>query len=276
MKVDGAAARVDGAAEQARLGQLSGGDSELLCYALAERAGIRRFVEPELELDFFWEIPGLHGVRTALAHGRRWRNFGGLGSVFRLSSLSAAPASASDDVAIVHAMARGDSAALARLYDRYAGSMLALARRIVGRGPEAEDVIHDVFLEAWRHAADYDATRGSVKSWLLLRTRSRSLDVQKSARVSKQAGGLDDNWLTELSAPGVDGAASADQQRIRKVLVALPPEQREVLLLGYFEGLSSSEMAERIGVPIGTVKSRVAAALSALRGALSDSIVELR
>ena len=77
-------------------------------------------------------------------------------------------------------MARGDSAALALLYDRYAGSMLALARRIVGRGPEAEDVIHDVFLEAWRHAADYDAARGSVKSWLLLRTRSRSLDVQKS------------------------------------------------------------------------------------------------
>jgi RNA polymerase sigma-70 factor, ECF subfamily len=190
--------------------------------------------------------------------------------------LSAAPTSALDDIAIVHAMARGDSAALAQLYDRYAGSMLALARRIVGRGPEAEDVIHDVFLEAWRHAADYDAARGSVKSWLLLRTRSRSLDVQKSARVSKQASGLDDNWLAELSGPGVDGAAGSDQQRIRQVLVALPVEQREVLLLGYFEGLSSSEMAERIGVPIGTVKSRVAAALSALRAALSDSVMELR
>jgi RNA polymerase sigma-70 factor, ECF subfamily len=196
--------------------------------------------------------------------------------VFQLSSLPAAPASAPDDVAIVGAMARGDSAALALLYDRYAGSMLALARRIVGRGPEAEDVIHDVFLEAWRRAADYDAARGSVKAWLLLRTRSRSLDVQKSARVSKQASGLDDAWLAELSAPGADGGAVPDQLRIRKVLVALPVEQREVLLLGYFEGLSSSEMAERIGVPIGTVKSRVAAALSTLRGALSDSILELR
>jgi RNA polymerase sigma-70 factor, ECF subfamily len=196
--------------------------------------------------------------------------------VFQLSSLPAAPASALDDVAIVHAMARGDSAALALLYDRYAGNMLALARRIVGRGAEAEDVIHDVFLEAWRHAADYDAARGSVKAWLLLRTRSRSLDVQKSARVSKQASGLDDAWLAELSAPGADSAAAPDQVRIRKVLVALPVEQREVLWLGYFEGLSSSEIAERIGVPIGTVKSRVAAALSALRGALSDSVLELR
>lgn len=173
-------------------------------------------------------------------------------------------------------MARGDSAALALLYDRHAGGMLALASRIVGRGAEAEDVIHDVFLEAWRHAADYDPARGSVKSWLLLRTRSRSLDVQKSARVSKQAGGLDDAWLAELRDPASDTGAGADQTRVRQVLVALPPEQREVLLLGYFEGLSSSEIAERMGVPIGTVKSRVAAALSALRNALSDSVAVLR
>lgn len=173
-------------------------------------------------------------------------------------------------------MARGDSAALAQLYDRYSGNMLALAQRIVGRGAEAEDVIHDVFLEAWRHAADYDKDRGSVKSWLLLRTRSRSLDVQKSARVSKQASGLDDAWLSELGDPTRDTGAGADQTRVRRVLVGLPTEQREVLLLGYFEGLSSSEIAERVGVPLGTVKSRVAAALSALRHALSDSVIELR
>ena len=172
-------------------------------------------------------------------------------------------------------MAHGDSAALAELYDRYAGTMLALAQRIVGRGAEAEDVIHDVFLEAWRHSADYDLARGSVKSWLLLRTRSRSLDVQKSSRVSKQTA-HDDAWLAELGDPTRDTAAGADQARIRKVLVALPREQREVLLLGYFEGLSSSEISERLGVPLGTVKSRVAAALAALRGALSDSMVELR
>lgn len=180
-----------------------------------------------------------------------------------------------DDGSLVRGMARGDRGALALLYDRHAPSMLALSQRIVGRGTEAEDVIHDVFLEAWRHSADYDPARGSVKAWLLLRTRSRSLDVQKSARVSKQASGFDDSWLTRLSDPGQDSSAGVEAARIRRVLVALPAEQREVLLLGYFEGLSSSEMAERIGVPIGTVKSRVAAALSALRRALSDSVVEL-
>jgi RNA polymerase sigma-70 factor, ECF subfamily len=194
----------------------------------------------------------------------------------RLPASPPAPDGALDDIAIVRAMARGDGAALAQLYDRYAGTMLALAQRIVGRGAEAEDVIHDVFLETWRHSADYDAARGSVKSWLLLRTRSRSLDVQKSARVSKKAAGLDDAWLAELGDPSRDTTASADQGRVRQVLLALSPEQREVLLLGYFEGLSSSEIAERVGVPLGTVKSRVAAALSALRGALSDSVSELR
>ena len=193
-----------------------------------------------------------------------------------MASLPQAPEGALDDVTIVQAMARGDSAALALLYDRYSGGMLALAQRIVGRGAEAEDVIHDVFLEAWRHAADYDAARGSVKSWLLLRTRSRSLDVQKSARVSKQTSLPDDAWLAELADPGRDPGAGGDQARVRRVLVALPAEQREVLLLGYFEGLSSSEIAERIGVPLGTVKSRVAAALSALRYALSDPLVPLR
>ncbi|HEY6080025.1 MAG TPA: sigma-70 family RNA polymerase sigma factor [Polyangiaceae bacterium] len=181
-----------------------------------------------------------------------------------------------EDVALVHAMARGDREGLAQLYDRHAGGMLALAQRIVGRGAEAEDVIHDVFLEAWRHAADYDRTRGSVKSWLLLRTRSRSLDLKKSARVSKQASALDDSWLAQLADGSAEGAAAPDQARLRRVLLALPADQREVLLLGYFEGLSSSEIAQQVGVPLGTVKSRVAAALAALRGALSDAEAKLR
>jgi RNA polymerase sigma-70 factor, ECF subfamily len=172
-------------------------------------------------------------------------------------------------------MARGDRAALAELYDRYAGTMLALAQRILGRGAEAEDIIHDVFLETWRRSADYDPARGAVKAWLLLRTRSRSLDVKKSSRVAKQAGGLSDDWVAQLGDPSGDTTAGADQARLREVLAQLSPEQREVLLLGYFEGLSSSEIAERVGVPLGTVKSRVAAALAALRGALSDSMAEL-
>jgi RNA polymerase sigma-70 factor (ECF subfamily) len=165
-------------------------------------------------------------------------------------------------------MARGDAAALGHLYDRHAPAMIALAERIAGRGAEAEDLVHEVFLEAWRRAADYDPTRASVKAWLLLRTRSRALDHRKSARVARRAQGSEGRWLEELTDPSGEPSLGPDRARIRDVLVALPREQQTVLLLGYFEGLSSSEIAEKVGVPIGTVKSRTAAALAGLRAAL--------
>lgn len=174
------------------------------------------------------------------------------------------------DAALVEAMARGSAEALGALYDRYAPILLSLVERIAARGAEAEDLVHDVFLEAWRRAADYDATRGSVKSWLLLRARSRALDHRKSARVARRAGGSESAWLEELNDLGGEPSQAPDQARLREVLLALPAEQRSVLLLGYFEGLSSSEIAERIGIPLGTVKSRVAAALANLRQTLAD------
>jgi RNA polymerase sigma-70 factor (ECF subfamily) len=168
-------------------------------------------------------------------------------------------------------MARGDAGALGQLYDRHAPSMLALTERIVGRAAEAEDLVHDIFLEAWRRAADYDEARGSVRAWLLLRTRSRAIDHQKSARVSRRAGGAAGAWLENLVDPASEPSLAPDQARIRRVLLTLPLEQKTVLVLGYFEGLSSSEIAERLGIPIGTVKSRVAAALSQLRQALEPT-----
>jgi RNA polymerase sigma-70 factor (ECF subfamily) len=169
-------------------------------------------------------------------------------------------------------MARGEATALGVLYDRYAPILLALAERIVGRGSEAEDLVQEVFLEAWRKSASYDPTRASVKTWLLLRARSRCLDHKKSARVSRRAQGSDTAWLEELADPEGAPSLAPDRAKIREVLMGLPAEQRAVLLLGYFEGLSSSEMAEQLGIPIGTVKSRAAAALAALRASLTRSV----
>ena len=177
---------------------------------------------------------------------------------------------ASVDEALVRAIANGDTRALATLYDRHAPLMLGLARRIVGGKPEAEDIVHDVFVEAWRRAADYDENRGSVKAWLLLRTRSRAIDFRKSAGVSRTVSAGDGIWLSTFADPRGDDSEAPDRARLRRVLGSLNGEQREVLLLGYFEGLSSSEIASKVGIPIGTVKSRVAAALSALRVALGD------
>lgn len=173
---------------------------------------------------------------------------------------------AEQDELIMRQVASGDRPALGRLYDRYASLLLAVGRRIVGDPREAEDLVHDVFLEVWRSAEDYDATRGTVRAWVLMRLRSRALDRRKTPRVTRQVA-LSQEALEAL--PGTDDPHLApDRARVRQVLAELPPEQRAVLELGYYEGLSSSEIAARIAAPIGTVKSRVAAGLAKLRAGL--------
>jgi RNA polymerase sigma-70 factor (ECF subfamily) len=171
-----------------------------------------------------------------------------------------------DDAALVQAMAAGDRAALARLYERHSSILLGLAMRIVRERREAEDLLHDVFLEAWRSAKDFDPKRGRVRTWLAIRMRSRALDHQKSARVSRNAG---DGGL-ELVADDRE-RSTPDHARVRAELGELGGDQRRVLELAYFEGLSCTEIAARISIPVGTVKSRLAAALSRLREGLGGT-----
>ncbi len=176
-----------------------------------------------------------------------------------------------DDVLLVRAIAGGDRQALARLYDRYAPVLLALGLRIIRDRREAEDLLHDVFLEVWRSAKDYEVTRGRVRTWLIIRMRSRALDVTKSARISRRS--ADPEVIDRMAAEGEAGG-SPDRHRVLAALAALTADQRQVLELAYFEGQSCSEIAERIGIPIGTVKSRLAAGLGKLRhtlGATSGS-----
>ena len=172
-----------------------------------------------------------------------------------------------EDGDLVIAIAGGDRDALARLYDRYASLLLGVAQRILGAPREAEDLVHDVFLEAWRSAKDYDEARGTVRTWLLMRLRSRALDRKKSAAARTVP--IEVVEMDERAAAAEDPALAPDRAVVRRVLAALPKEQRVVLELAYFEGLSSSEIATRIEVPIGTVKSRVAAALGKLRSELA-------
>lgn len=171
------------------------------------------------------------------------------------------------DAVLVAAMAAGDRAALATLYRRYGGLLLSLALRIVRERNQAEDLLHDVFLEAWRSAKDFDPQRGSVRTWLAIRVRSRALDVRKSARVTRNAGdaGLD---TVSANAP----LPSPDLERVRAALAGLGTDQRRVVELAYFEGLTCSEIAARIGIPVGTVKSRLAAGLQRLREAFGGEV----
>lgn len=169
------------------------------------------------------------------------------------------------DARLIAAMARGDRDALSRLYERHARRLLGLALRIVRERREAEDLLHDVFLEAWRTAKDFDPKRGRARTWLAIRMRSRALDLQKSARVSRNAGDAGLELLVDDGDP-----ASPDHGRVRGALGALGPDQRVVLELAYFEGLSCTEIAARVGIPVGTVKSRIAAGLARLREALAS------
>lgn len=173
-----------------------------------------------------------------------------------------------DDKALIIRVARGDRDALAVLYDRHGSLMLALGVRILKDRGEAQELLHDVFLEAWKRAGDYDPARGTVRTWLTLRMRSRCLDRVKSAGRSRTrpAG----EALEALSGTIASRAESrTDASRVRGALDQLPAEQRRILELGYFHGLSCSEMATELEIPVGTVKSRLHAAMKKLRVAFS-------
>jgi RNA polymerase sigma-70 factor (ECF subfamily) len=183
------------------------------------------------------------------------------------SGIVAAASGHGDDV-LMTAIAGGDREALGRLYDRYAPTLVALAERLLGGAREAPDLVHDVFIEVWRQAGDWDAERGTVRSWILLRLRSRAADRRKAPATSR-AVPLDSAGVVEPATTGDDPTFGPDRTKVRRALATLPAEQRVVLELGYFEGLSSTEIAARMSVPVGTVKSRVAAALAKLRSGLS-------
>jgi RNA polymerase sigma-70 factor (ECF subfamily) len=164
-------------------------------------------------------------------------------------------------------VADGDRAALGTLYDRYSPLMTAIAVRTLGESREAQDLVHDVFLEAWLHASEFDPARGSVRSWLLLRLRSRGLDRLGRAETRKKA----------VADDGADEAPSAtlehvDRIGVRQAIERLEPGVREVLELTYFRGLTAEVVSREIGVPMGTVRSRLARGLRELRAALTPPV----
>jgi RNA polymerase sigma-70 factor, ECF subfamily len=170
------------------------------------------------------------------------------------------------DVRLIRAAAKGDQTSVAQLYDRYAPLLSALGQRILGNPREVEDLLHDVFIEAWKRAKDYDATRGTVRAWLVMRMRSRALDRVRAAGRAKVV--LQDEGKLPDRESADDPSNAPDQALVRAAVAKLPEDQRVVLELGYFQGMTSSEIAKELRVPIGTVKSRVARGLQSLRLAL--------
>ena len=130
-------------------------------------------------------------------------------------------------------------------------------------------MLHDVFVEVWQHAGDYSAVRGSVKSWLFLRMRSRAIDRLRLA--SNKNVELGDKVLaTATRIPAEDPALSPDRAQVRCSLEVLPHDQRVAIELAYFGGLSGAQIAAHLGVPLGTVKTRLALGMSKLRAAFGE------
>lgn len=177
-------------------------------------------------------------------------------------------AEASDDELLLHAVASGDREALGRLYDRFAAEMLAVGQRFLDGRREAEDLVHDVFLEAWHRARHYDRTRGTVRTWLMLRLRSRALDWLRSAR--RTFVGLEETEKRPAESVEPDVSWRGERE-LHGGLADLPTEQRVVLELRYFAGYSHAEIAARLEIPIGTVKSRMTRGIMALRSRLTPS-----
>jgi RNA polymerase sigma-70 factor (ECF subfamily) len=187
-------------------------------------------------------------------------------------------ATAGVDAALIERVAHGDADALAELYDRFASMLLALARRILGSEAEAEDVLQEVFVQVWKQAQRYQSSRSSVSTWLVLITRSRSIDRLRTRQVvertAEAANQQDPNRYT--SSEGARNVLKRERgKRIAEELQRLPAEQKEVLELAFFSGLTQSEISARTATPLGTVKTRTLLAMRKLRQALKSEIEEL-
>jgi RNA polymerase sigma factor (sigma-70 family) len=170
-------------------------------------------------------------------------------------------------------VAAGEIGGLESLYDRYHGMAYALALRITTETGLAEDVVQDSFLGVWRNAGRYAETKGSVRGWLLAIVRHRAIDAMRRRRAAVALGEEAEEVLpTALTLPDIwpEIAGRLDAEDVRRALTVLPPAQREVIELAYFDGLTQREIAGRTGAPLGTVKSRMRLGLVALREQLVD------
>jgi RNA polymerase sigma-70 factor (ECF subfamily) len=182
------------------------------------------------------------------------------------------------DADLVARIADRDETALAALYDRFAGTLLAIGTRILGNAGDAEDVVQEVFLQVWRQAGRYDPARSSVAGWLSLIARSRAIDRLRNRKVGERTA-LDAHAEHPRGDASQEGAANVlfaeRRRRIVDALGALPVEQREVIELAFFQGLTQNEIAARTLTPLGTVKTRTLLALKKLRTALQDDLGDL-
>lgn len=186
------------------------------------------------------------------------------------------PTVTQSDQGLVARVAQGDESALERLYEMYSAALYAVAYRISGERSDAEEIVLDSFSQAWREAPRFQADRGSAIAWLTMICRSRALDLIRArgrrANVVTKAAAAEPDTTPGMGTP--EPRTDRDVERLERrqvvaeALMSLSPPQREAVTLAYYEGLSHSEIAERLGEPLGTVKTRVRLAMQRLRESL--------
>jgi RNA polymerase sigma factor (sigma-70 family) len=202
------------------------------------------------------------------------------------SSQPGSPAALSD-AALVRLVAERRPEALAELYDRFAPTLLALARRVLDNHADAEEVLQEVFVQVWNRGERYDPARSSVSTWLVLIARSRAIDRLRSRKVVERTheataqaaiGAVDASGVGEphTSPEALENVFNQERhERVRREMAALPAEQRQVLEMAFYQGMTQSEIAAQAGLPLGTVKTRTLLAMKKLRNALRPEIRQL-
>lgn len=195
-----------------------------------------------------------------------------------MSVVMDAPAREARDPALdqlVVALGQQDQSALAQLYDLTAQRLYTVALRVSGDAQDAEEVVADVYQHAWEHARDFDPARGGALTWLSMLTWSRAVDRRRRRKCTVSISDLHPEGALDAYVPCENDSEALDMfvdaGRVRCALAQLRSEQRRLILMAFFEGASHADIAERTGMPLGTVKSHIRRGVDSLRASLEGS-----
>ena len=173
-----------------------------------------------------------------------------------------------NDGALIAAIRAGNQEAMAELYLRYSGVVYAVALRVLGDTAAAEDILQEIFMQLWRNPGSFDSGRGNLAPWLAVITRNRAVDLIRKRRPQTEISETIVSVETDFAGEADRGRA---MDKVRAVLNEMPTAQRSSLEMAYFEGYSHSEISEKTGEPLGTIKTRIRSGLMLLRKAIETA-----
>ena len=182
-----------------------------------------------------------------------------------------------EDVSLIQRVVRGEESAMSELYDRYSGLLYTFGMRILRSQEDTSDLLQEVFLQAWNKADSYEKRKGTVYTWMVTMTRNRAIDLLRSKGYKQQSQTLEISTVSPLADAGSSNPHSRtvlreDQQLVTEALKKLTFDQQKVIALAYYEGYTQTEIANKLNIPLGTVKSRMRKGLMEMRSMLQENM----